>query len=66
MKFFFAQLSDKSYIHVPADRMEVNDNMAYVYEGSRLVALIDVSVILHAHFSFSMDGKGIKYENSFG
>ena len=49
--FFFAQLSDKSYINIPADRMEVNDNMAYVYDGSQLVALVDVSMILSAHIS---------------
>lgn len=51
MKMFFAQLSDKSSIHVPADRMEVADNMAYIYDGEKLVAMADVSVILHAHFS---------------
>ena len=51
MKMFFAQLSDKSYINIPADRMEVNDNMAYVYDGSQLVALVDVSMILSAHIS---------------
>ena len=32
MKMFFAQLSDKSTIKVTADRMEVADNMAYVYD----------------------------------
>lgn len=51
MKMFFAQLTDKSYINIPADRMEVNDNMAYVYDGSQLVALVDVSMILSAHIS---------------
>ena len=50
MKMFFAQLSDKSYIHVPADRMKEEDNMIYVYDGDQLVAMADVSVILHAHF----------------
>jgi hypothetical protein len=49
--FFFAQLSDKSYINIPADRMEVTDNMVYIYDGSQLVALVDVSVILSAHIS---------------
>ena len=53
MKMFFAQLSDKSYIHVPADRMEVVDNMTYIYDGDQLVAMADVSVILHAHFCYT-------------
>lgn len=51
MKMFFAQLSDKSYINIPADRMEVTDNMVYIYDGERLVAMIDVSMILSAHIS---------------
>ena len=51
MNFFFAQLSDKSYINIPADRMEVTDNMVYIYDGSQLVALVDVSVVLSAHIS---------------
>lgn len=49
MKMFFAQLSDKSTIKVTADRMEVADNMAYVYDGDQLVAMVDVSMILFAH-----------------
>ena len=57
MKMFFGQLSDKSYIHVPADRMEVNDNMTYVYDGDQLVAMVDVSMVLHAHFGIVMEGK---------
>ena len=52
---FFALLSDKSYIHVPADRMKEEDNMIYVYDGDQLVAMADVSVILHAHFGVSME-----------
>jgi hypothetical protein len=52
---FFAQLSDKSYIYVPADRMKEEDNMIYVYDGDQLVAMADVSVILHAHFGVSME-----------
>jgi hypothetical protein len=51
MKMFFAQLSDKSYIHVPADRMEVVDNMAYIYDGEKLMAIVDVSMILFCHIS---------------
>lgn len=49
MKMFFAQLSDKSTIKVTADRMEVSDNMAYVYDVDQLVAMVDVSMILFAH-----------------
>lgn len=56
---FFAQLSDKSYIHVPADHMKEEDNMVYVYDGDQLVAMADVSVILHAHF-------GVREEMSDG
>jgi hypothetical protein len=51
MKMFFAQLSDKSTIKVTADRMEVADNMTYVYDGDQLVAMVDVSMILFAHIS---------------
>lgn len=51
MKKFFAQLSDKSTIHVVADRMVTEDNMVYVYNGDQLVAMADVSMILYAHFS---------------
>ena len=51
MKMFFAQLSDKSYIHVKADRLEVKDNMVYVYDGEHLVAMVDVSMILFGHIN---------------
>lgn len=51
MKKFYAQLSDKSTIHVPADRMVTEDNMVYVYNGDQLVAMADVSMILYAHLS---------------
>ena len=59
MKMFFAQLSDKSYIHVPADRMEVEDNMTYIYDGDQLVAMADVSVILHAHFGYTNETREV-------
>lgn len=59
MKMFFAQLSDKSYIHIPADRMEVVDNMAYIYDEDKLVAMADVSMILHAHFIYTTEMKEI-------
>lgn len=55
MKMLFAQLSDKSSIHVQADRMVVEDNMTYIYDGDQLVAMVDVSMILHAHFSYTKE-----------
>lgn len=51
MKMFFAQLTDKSYIHVNADRMEVVDNMTYIFDGEKLMAMVDVSMILFCHIS---------------
>ena len=63
MKMFFAQLSDDSYIHVRADRMEVVDNMTYIYDGDQLVALADIGVILHAHFGVTMETSTIPRED---
>ena len=51
MKMFFAQLSDKSYIHVTADKMVEKENVVYVYDDERLVAMVDVSMILFAHIN---------------
>lgn len=53
MKTFFAQLTEKRTIHTPADRMSLNEsnNMVYVYNGDKLVAMVDVSTIMFAHFS---------------
>lgn len=49
---FFAQLcGDQGYIRVPADRMELKDNVIYAYLGDRLTAIADVSVVLFAHIS---------------
>lgn len=49
---FFAQLVEGyGYIHVPADRMELKDDMIYVYSGEKLAAAVDVSVVLFAHVS---------------
>lgn len=52
-------LPQEKYINVPADRMEVNENLLYVYNGEDLTALVDVSVILSAHIS----ERGELYEN---
>ena len=48
-KRFNAVLNGDTYVNVPATRMEVDDNMLYVWNGDELVALLDVGVILSAH-----------------
>lgn len=50
-KRFNAALNGDSYVNVPATRMEVDDNMLYVWNGDELVALLDVGVVLSAHIS---------------
>lgn len=49
MKRFTATLNDMSFINVPADRMELVDNMLRVYDGRELVAITDISAIITAH-----------------
>lgn len=44
-------LNGGSYINVAADRMEMEENMLYVYDGNNLAAVVDISVILSAHIS---------------
>lgn len=44
-------LNDGSYINTSADRMEVRENMLYVYDGVELLALVEVSAIISAHIS---------------
>ena len=44
-------LPNDGYINVPADRMEIKENMLYVYNGKELNALVDVSVVMAAHIS---------------
>lgn len=51
MKRFSAQFNDNSFINVPADRMEIQENMVHVYSGTELVALADISIILSARIS---------------
>ena len=46
MKFICDANHDQTYID--ADRMEVRENMLYVYKGGELVYLADISVILMA------------------
>lgn len=48
MKKFVALLNDESYINILADRMEMKEDFLYVWLGSDLVALVDVSVLLMA------------------
>lgn len=57
-KRFNAILNGDSYVNVAATRMEVNDNMLYVWNGDDLVALLDVSVIMSAHISEKGDLRG--------
>lgn len=49
MKKFTATLNDMSFINIPADRMELVDNMLRVYDGRELVAITDISAIITAH-----------------
>lgn len=44
-------LNGGSYINVAADRMEMEENMLYVYDGNNLAAVVDIAVILSAHIS---------------
>ena len=57
-KRFNAILVGDSYVNVPATRMEIIDNMLYVWNGDDLMALLDVSVILSAHISEKGDLRG--------
>ena len=51
MKKFCATLNDMSFINTEGDRMEVKDNMLYVYDGDQLVALVEITAIISAHIS---------------
>ena len=57
IKRFCAQLNDNSFINVVADRMELKENMIYVYDGPELVAIADISVILSARISDERSSK---------
>lgn len=57
-KRFNATLNGDGFVNVAATRMEVKDNMLYVWNGDDLVALLDVSVILSAHISEKGDSHG--------
>ena len=57
-KRFNAILNGDSYVNVAATRMEVDDNMLYVWNGDDLVALLDVSIVMSAHLSEKGDLRG--------
>ena len=44
-------LNGGSYINVAADRMEMEDNMLYVYDGNSLVAVVEITAVISAHIS---------------
>lgn len=49
MKRAVYQMPDGSYINVPADRLEKEENMIYAYDGKQLVAAVDVDSIIEVH-----------------
>lgn len=49
MNKFVAQMNDGSFINTSADRMEVRENLLYVYRHDQLVALVEVAAIISAH-----------------
>ena len=48
---FVAQLNDGSYMNVPADRMDVEDNFLRAWMDGRLIAIVDTSAVISAHLS---------------
>lgn len=51
MKRFVAQLNDGNYINVEADAMFFDGTYITVMKQEKLVALLDVGVVLCAHMS---------------
>ena len=51
MTRFIVQLNDCSYINTPADRMIKEENMLYAYNGSELVAAVEISAVIAAYLS---------------
>lgn len=60
IKRFHAQLNDGSYINVVADRMELKDNMLFAYDGTVLVALVDISAVISAKISNTAVDSGVR------
>ena len=48
---FVATLNDQSFINVPADRMEVRENLLWVWNGKNLVAMVEITAIICARLS---------------
>lgn len=51
MNRFYAQLNDGSFVNVSASEMVLEDNSIRVYRDGKLVAFLDISVVLSAHLS---------------
>lgn len=51
MKRFTATLNDMSFINTEASRMEVRENMLWVWDGNQLVAVVEMTAIISAHIS---------------
>lgn len=51
MKRFNACLNGGTYINVEATRMELVDNLIYVWNGDEFVACCDISIVMSAHIS---------------
>jgi hypothetical protein len=48
---FAATLNDQSFINVPATHMEVIDGLLWVWNGNKLVALVEITAIICARLS---------------
>ena len=48
MKMFYAQMSDHTTIHKPADRFEIVEDSIRAYLGDQLVAYVDLGAVLYA------------------
>ena len=45
---FCATLNDGSFINIQADRMDVRENMLFVWNGMDLVGLVEMGAIISA------------------
>ena len=43
-----ATMADNAYMNVPADRMEIKDNLLIAWNGNQMVAVADVGCVLYA------------------
>lgn len=48
---FVAHLNDGSYINVPADRMEEKENVLRAWNGTRMMAVVEVTAVISAHMA---------------